>query len=63
MNEAEIGSLLGKLAFQEGQMLPDPQFILGEIVEDIERNLIADPLAAQKIWRRDLRQDGVQSFC
>ena len=44
--------LLGNVFQQEANVLPDPQFFLGRVVEDVEGDLVADAAPAQEFIGR-----------
>ena len=59
----QIWFLLGDVLEQEPHMIPDPQFLLGRVIEDVEGDFVAQALAAEEIVGGDLGQDLVQSIC
>ena len=40
--DPQSGLLLGDVVQQEPEVVPDPKFIFGRIVEDVEGDLVAD---------------------
>ena len=44
--------LLRDVFQQEADVIPDPQFVFGRVVEDVEGDLVADPGPGQEIIGR-----------
>ena len=54
--------LLRNVVEQRAQVIPDPQFVFGRVVEDVEGDLVADAAAAQELIGDDPGQNLVQAF-
>ena len=54
--------LLGNVVEQRAQVIPDPQFVFGRVIEDVEGDLVADAAAAQELIGDDPGQNLVQAF-
>ncbi len=52
--------LLGDVVEQEPDVLPDPEFVLGRVVEDVEGDLVADPAAAEEVVGDEPRQNLIE---
>ena len=62
MLDSQAALLFGNVVEQSAQVIPDPQFVFGRIVEDVESDLVADTASAQELIGGDPGQNLVQAL-